>query len=521
MPLPLRRLLLLAVALLGVSSAPATAQRATRGAKAKSRAKATIVKPVSRAKARTKAKAAPAAAAIHWTSPSGADALATDLGAMLDRASRGGRWGVMVVSLSRGDTLFTRNGDQQLLPASTMKLYTSALAFDRFGANGRFSTDVLRDGALGADGTVRGNLYLRGAGDPALSERAGGETPLHALARTVAATGVRRVTGDLVGDASAFEDRGVPEGWRRRYLGAKYAARVSALSFNENVATVVVRAENGRAVVRVTPDAEGFPVRSNVKVVAGSRSARIGVRQTDDGLIVSGSIGSRSAPRSYAVVLEDPALYTTGAFRAALRDAGVQVDGTLRLATTPVGSARVATLPSATLATLIEKMNGESNNHFAELLFRNAARSSGVVGSAENANTMLRRFMYEKVGVEPTEVRAADGSGLSTLDRVTPRSMVKLLGYSMRAPWGATLAASLPVAGETETLRRRMKATPAQGNLRGKTGTTNDVASLGGLVTARNGETLAFAFIYNGSDRWRAKSAMDAMGATLASWSRN
>jgi D-alanyl-D-alanine carboxypeptidase/D-alanyl-D-alanine-endopeptidase (penicillin-binding protein 4) len=165
-------------------------------------------------------------------------------------------------------------------------------------------------------------------------------------------------------------------------------------------------------------------------------------------------------------------------------------------------------------------MNGESNNHFAELLFRDAASSVGAPGSAENGNILLRRFLYEKADVAPTSVFAADGSGLSTLDRVTPRAMVQLLGYVRKAPWGSVLEQSLPVAGETETLKHRMRFTPAMGNLHAKTGTTNDVASLGGYVTAKNGEQLVFSFIYNGKDRWRAKEAMDAMGATLASFSR-
>jgi D-alanyl-D-alanine carboxypeptidase/D-alanyl-D-alanine-endopeptidase (penicillin-binding protein 4) len=116
-------------------------------------------------------------------------------------------------------------------------------------------------------------------------------------------------------------------------------------------------------------------------------------------------------------------------------------------------------------------------------------------------------------------VSVSDGSGLSELDRVTARSMVELLGYAHASPWSSVFHASLPVEGESGTLRRR-KGTPARGNLHAKTGTTNTVASLGGFVTARNGEVLAFSFIYNGNDRWNAKSAMDTMGATLAEFSR-
>ena len=179
-----------------------------------------------------------------------------------------------------------------------------------------------------------------------------------------------------------------------------------------------------------------------------------------------------------------------------------------------------ASLNSPTLDHIIEQMNGESNNHFAELLFRNASRSAGRHGSAEGANSLLRRFLSEKVHVALDAVFAADGSGLSTLDRVTPRSMVQLLGYARQASWGPVLEGSLPVAGQTETLRRRMRSTLAMGNLHAKTGTTNDVASLGGYVTASNGEDLVFSVIYNGSDRWRARDAIDRIGVTLATFSR-
>ena len=125
------------------------------------------------------------------------------------------------------------------------------------------------------------------------------------------------------------------------------------------------------------------------------------------------------------------------------------------------GATRVTAWASPPLAQLVAKMNGESNNHFAELLFRNAARSTGNVGSAAVANESLQTFLLDRVGVSPEAVFAADGSGLSTLDRVTPRSMVALLGYTAMAPWGAVLQASLPVAGQTETLKSRMRRTAA------------------------------------------------------------
>ena len=141
-------------------------------------------------------------------------------------------------------------------------------------------------------------------------------------------------------------------------------------------------------------------------------------------------------------------------------------------------------------------------------------------GSAETGGETLRDFLTTKVGVAPASVKVSDGSGLSTLDSLTPRSMVQLLSYAHDAPWGPAFHASLPVAGESELLRHRMRLTPAQGNLHAKTGTTNTVISLGGYVTAEDGEVLAFSFIYNGADRWNAKETIDRMGATLAGFVR-
>jgi D-alanyl-D-alanine carboxypeptidase/D-alanyl-D-alanine-endopeptidase (penicillin-binding protein 4) len=208
--------------------------------------------------------------------------------------------------------------------------------------------------------------------------------------------------------------------------------------------------------------------------------------------------------------------------RAALEKAGVVVDGRVTVGATPTDATEVASLASANLANIIAEMNRESINLYAELLFRDAAHSAAPdqAGSAQTGLTSLRTLLSEKIGARPEDVQVSDGSGLSVLDRVTPRSMVELLSFAHRAAWGATFHASLPLEGESGTLRHRARYTPARGNLHAKTGTTNTVASLGGYVTAKNGEILAFSFIYNGSDRWNAKLAMDQMGATLAEFVR-
>ncbi len=475
---------------------------------------------------RAKRPKAPAVPVVRYSAPRSSADVASTLAGLTGR-TRGGTWGAMVISLTRGDTLYALNAGEEMMPASTMKLFTSAIAFENFGPNYHFSTDALRDAAVGPDGTLNGNLYIRGDGDPALSGKflpGGASAPMNRLADLVAQQGIKHVTGSVIGDATGFDDQKIPDGWLTRYLQASYAARVSALSLNENLIAVAVTptAAGNPAMVSLEPSTSAIPLVSNVRTVPGT-GARLSFRKLGNGTIqANGSIGTRAGTRKYVYIVEDPPSFATGAFINALISRGVKVDGGIKLGKTPPTAAKVASLQSPALATMIAAMNRESINHYAELLFRDAARgpTRSTVGSVQNASSVLDRFFATKVGVDTTRLVFADGSGLSTLDRVTPRAQVQLLSYAHRASWGPWLHSSLPVAGNSELLKRRMRNTPAEGNLHAKTGTTNDVIALAGYVTAVNGEVLAFSFLYNGRDRWTAKSMIDVMSESLASFAR-
>ena len=500
--------------------------RAARQPKRPTPKKKTSAKRSTRSTRAARARA-PIVSVLRFTTPRGDAALTSDLTTLLGSRTRNGVWGAMVVSITRGDTLFAHGADSKMVPASTMKLFTSAIAFEKLGPAHSFSTDVLRDGPLEANGVVRGNLVLRGDGDPSLSPRfvrGGPDASMTMLARFVAGAGITRVTGDLVADASALEMRGIPEGWLTRYAGAGYAAPFSALTLNENIVIVGVTAGGvgGAGKVFLEPATRGLTITNTVRTVAGSSTRIRAHRVGNDRVVVAGTIGARAGTVRYQLVVGDPATFTGGAFRAALEEQGITVDGALRVGRTPENATLVTSLPSPPLARLVSTMNRESINIFAELLFRGAARGADkqTLGSAENASAALNEFMVRQVGAAPDAVSVTDGSGLSVLDRVTPRSLVQLLAHAHRAPWGSAFHASLPVAGESELLRNRMRATPAQGNLHAKTGTTNEVIGLSGYVTAENGEILAFAFLYNGKDRWHARETIDAMGPTMAAFSR-
>jgi D-alanyl-D-alanine carboxypeptidase/D-alanyl-D-alanine-endopeptidase (penicillin-binding protein 4) len=274
--------------------------------------------------------------------------------------------------------------------------------------------------------------------------------------------------------------------------------------------------------VRLEPATTAIRLVNNVRTVAG-RGSRVSVRRASDGTItVSGTMGRSAAPRRYLYVVEHPAPFATGALHAALIAKGIQVDGGMKLGKTPSSAVKIASIQSPTLDRIVAAMNRESINHFAELLLRNAARGQDrkIQGTAASGQALLRKFFATKVRADTVSLQVADGSGLSTLDRITTRAMTQMLGYAHTAEWGPWFHASLPVAGESELMRRRMRGGQAQGNLHAKTGTTNDVVALGGYVTSVNGEVIAFTFIYNGRDRGAARSMIDVMGQTLANFAR-
>jgi D-alanyl-D-alanine carboxypeptidase/D-alanyl-D-alanine-endopeptidase (penicillin-binding protein 4) len=219
-------------------------------------------------------------------------------------------------------------------------------------------------------------------------------------------------------------------------------------------------------------------------------------------------------------MIVNPALFVAGAFQAALAARNIQVDGDVKLGTTPPEHTPVASVASPPLGKLATIMNGESVNHFAELMFRGAARLPTLSGSALTAGLLLDSLLTFRAGAVKGSVIATDGSGLSILNRVTPRSLVHLLAFADKSSWSWDFHSSLPIAGETDLLRRRMRLTPAQGNLHGKTGTLSQVTSLSGYVKAQNGENIAFAFLYNGPQHAAAVETIDAMGATLAAFTR-
>lgn len=457
-------------------------------------------------------------------------------------ASGNARWGVMAVSLDRGDTLFSHNGDLPLAPASNMKLFSTAAALYYLGPDFRFSTYALVDGSVEA-GVLDGDVILYGTGDPAISTRLIGSSrgPLQELADSLLARGIREVRGDVVGDGSYFDDAYLGEGWSESYRLASYSAPVAALSLAENMVSIRVApgAAAGRpASVETVPATSGFAVRNEVRTVA-SGPTRVRFDHGDGGVVLTGQIarGAGTVARTLPVV--DPNNYTAAAFRAVMEERGIRVRGRVRTVSRPADS-RVGGAPRAdarpaprvvgvhlspTLQEVANITNQLSQNLYAEALLKTVGRVVLGEGSASAGARAVEYMLECESELDPATLRIVDGSGLSSLNRVTARATIQLLDFVARSRLRESYYATLPEAAAPSelrhSLRNRLGATAAARNLRAKTGTISNVSALSGYVTAANGERLAFAIYANDvPSTTGAKRMEDAIGVRLAEFTR-
>lgn len=457
---------------------------------------------------------------------------------LLASSWRDAEWGVLVLSLDHGDTLYAINPDEPLAPASNVKLITTAAALQTLGPDYRFDTYLMTNGDV-ENGVLHGDLILYGTGDPGISSRfhSRRDEAFHRLVDQLDSLGIREVRGDLVADASFLPGPQRPEGWDPRDLNDHFTAAVSALSFNENVVSVRIAPGDVGAPPRVQtiPDHAGMEILNLAETVPGSRP-RVAMLRDDplEPVRVEGTIGAgvRDVWRQFTV--SDPTVFTASVFRALLTDREIDVRGVTRTVSRPgrsdlprlsapfAGKRGVRVLArhsSNPLQSYLEVVNKQSHNLFAELVFRIVGRSVTGVGSID-ASARAVGATLANLGVDTTGMVLLDGSGLSAGNRVTAHTLVDVLERMSHSPSWGHYWASLPEAGRPRELGR-MYRTAAAGNLRAKTGTIERVSALSGIVRAADGERLAFSILLNRAPSVaRAKAVENQIGARLASFRR-
>ena len=438
--------------------------------------------------------------------------------------------GIRVVSLATGRVWFDLHGNRPLTPASTTKLLTAYSSLVLFGPDYRIPTVLLADREV-VEGEIRGNLYIRGHGDPLLKV-----ADIDRLADWLKNAGVTKIIGDVVGDGSYFD--ATTE--RKDYSGdADHVVDlppVAGLSVEDNMVTVVVsspRAGGEPCSVRTVPPSAGFTIINSAKASGGgSRGGRqggdnagisISVSRGDAGgqvIRVSGTLGvNRTYSRTFE--MEDPPTIVAGLLYERLGSRGIAVTGTVRGARAPE-RATVLTQISRPITDVLGPVMKSSHNHYAEFLFKMIGGASSPepgVNTAEEARDAVNRCL-DACGAPFDGCRMNDGSGLSRRNLIAPATLVATLASAWRNPMvRSALYDAMSIAGVDGTLRKRMKGTPAFNNVRGKTGTLRNVSALCGYVTTADGEPLAFAMLMNGYNIGAYKNVQNDVAIRLARFS--
>jgi D-alanyl-D-alanine carboxypeptidase/D-alanyl-D-alanine-endopeptidase (penicillin-binding protein 4) len=462
--------------------------------------------------------------------------------------ARRGFWGIEVVELPSGKLLYRRNAQHLYLPASNMKMFTTAAALEKLGSDYVFRTTVESDTPPDAQGRV-GDLYLVGRGDPNLGSRTfpytfkGPQQPadkaLEDLADQTKARGISEVTGTLVADDSYFLWEPFAPNWAADDLEWGYGAPVTALAFNDNSLTLHVKPgtkPGDAADVHLEPVPDYYALKSRVETSAAGTEKRIFVERLPGSmqLDVWGQIPVDAEEDTGTVAIANPPRLAAELFRHMLEARGIQVKGPIEvrhltrweaafLANPFADSTARVTLAehdSPPLREAIKVINKESQNLHAEMLLRTLGRVVGNYGSLTVGLEVLNDFAAQQVGILPGETYFSDGSGLSREDLVAPHAMVKLLLYMTRSPHFQAFFDSLPVSGIDGTLANRLAQNRVRGRIHAKTGAVEHVNTLSGYMDLPSGKRLAFSILANNhplKDKV-GEATLDAIALEIYRW---
>ena len=431
---------------------------------------------------------------------------------------------------SNADLIWSRGSTVPLMPASTLKLFTAAAGLNYLGSGYRWPSEVW-SWPMRSGGVVPGNLYLKGYGDPTLTE-----ARLATMAASLKAKGVRRIAGSVMADTSAWDNQRYNPHWSTSYRSEYYAAQVSAVTLAPDTDY-----DAGTIIVNYSPGAtSGAPPRltvtpasaaSYVRLVNTSRTSAKGSASTFTATRSSGSntitlkgqvpLGRATAKRW--VTVNDPGALAASVLRAQLLKAGITVDGGSGRMTRSAGTVLYSRTSSAlTLGQLLVPFLKLSNNGHAEAITKTIGARYGRPGNWSDGTAAISRYA-SGLGISMSGSRFVDGSGLSRNDRVTSSQMLHLLYRIQSASWFPTFKAALPVAGADPvrwtggTLASRMRGTPAANRLHAKNGDLTGVSSLAGYVSGADGRRYIFALISNYTAT-SSRAVEDRVGVLLGGW---
>lgn len=425
-----------------------------------------------------------------------------------------GGFSFCLMSPDSGRVLLEYNSRQSLVPASVMKTLTTGVALSRLGAGYHYTTRLQYDGTI-TDRVLNGNIYIMGGGDPSLaSEVFGGEGAtenlMHQWSAAIKNLGIDSINGAIIGDATIFEQDQIPIGWSWEDMQSDYAIGPCGLSFRENMYDIHVVAGANGIYSRVSPPVPGLVLHNQIVLNKSVYKPYVYVcgapYQNERSLLgeVSGNFEGRSAA-------PDPALYCAYTLMKQLQKSNIHAKDScttvLKLRQegkyTKKERKTFHSTFSPSLGQLVYHTLQVSQNFYAETFLRTVALADGNYGStASGVNAVIKYFREKKIDLHGFFM--VDGSGVSRYDALNTKFLCDmLLAYSKDSSMFRTFYNSLPVAGESGTLRNVADETSAEGNVHAKSGYMSRVRSYAGYVTTKSGKQLIFAMIMNNQE-WDA-----------------
>ncbi|MDR3628568.1 MAG: D-alanyl-D-alanine carboxypeptidase/D-alanyl-D-alanine-endopeptidase, partial [Ignavibacteriaceae bacterium] len=389
------------------------------------------------------------------------------------------QWGVVIQSLETGEYLYKRDEDKLLIPASNLKLFTTAAGLITLGSDYRFKTNIYMNGFI--DGSIlKGDIVIQGKGDPTISERFYNGNMLKVYedwADSLLNTGIDEITGNIVGDDNAFDDIGLGAGWAWDYESSWFAAPSSAISFNDNCVDIIVTVNKKTHMpeVSIAPDTKYVIILNKTVTVPKDSITSIETYREPGTNVISvyGTVRDNSDSVKTYVTVNNPTQYAMVVLKDVLKRKGIIIDGypidVNDMTSTPDYSKLklLFTQYSPQLKEIIKVTNKQSQNLYAEQLLKTIGLELKGYGTIANGINVEEKVLRE-MGINPESMNIVDGSGLSRLDLVTPRQIVALLNYMYKSRHFIPFFNSLPIAGVDGTLGDRMQNTKAQGKIRAK-----------------------------------------------------
>lgn len=437
---------------------------------------------------------------------------------------------LIVKDLRTGQTLHEHRSNHPTIPASTMKVITTATALELLGPDFTYQTQLSYDGTLQADGTLRGNLYIIGSGDPTLGSTKMGDIHfLQKWAEAVKKAGINRIVGSIVADDSRFDNEGANPKWTWDDIGNYYAPGIYAIAYRDN--TLRVTFQSGAIgttpeIIDLQPKVPGLTIDNNL------RSSRI----TFDSAYfygtpksfsrgVHGEIPANKPGFVVRAELPNPALLLAQDFHAQLIQQGVTITGEpidipspeMRFPLPGLQRTNIYTHQSLPLRDIIKEANEKSNNFYSEQIFKSLSLKNHSVATNRQSIQMVRNFWRSK-GLDVSQLFQEDGSGLSPANAVSAAFLTDLMTYMhQKSIHKDIFFRSLAVAGRTGTLAGVLKDTPLSGKVYAKSGTISRVRAYTGYIIDPQRQWVFTVMVNNsGTNAWQTLNLIEKLLVDIA-----